>query len=284
MTDTPVKEQRPTPLGELLTYYRKERDMSVHAFAKQCGLSHPYVASVERGEVIPSRESLERIAENLGLPPNKTEALIQAAARADPLVAPGFVVNIQTLIDRQMTKDVVEVWVAVRRMVELEDPELATQVFKKLKEGCPYVYFVDSRETWAKLQRKLFQAVGKNAASQLVTCLMVPEFIQAIFFHPGFALYVREGHPFLVGIVPFEGPFTTRIEQGSMMNEQAGYDLYHALRKVVRKARSGEPAVLLEEDEDAQEEQRGKGKGTRKNRIEFVVLHAPTLDKGKKKT
>jgi transcriptional regulator with XRE-family HTH domain len=56
-------------LGRNLRAYRKARGLSQEAFADVLGVHRTYMGSVERGERNLTMQSLERIAERLGVEP-----------------------------------------------------------------------------------------------------------------------------------------------------------------------------------------------------------------------
>lgn len=61
-------------LADLVTQYRTEHDLSMRAFAKQCGLSHAFISMIENHknpatekDIAPSLESLKRLAQAMGM-------------------------------------------------------------------------------------------------------------------------------------------------------------------------------------------------------------------------
>jgi transcriptional regulator with XRE-family HTH domain len=81
MPHAPVAVE-PSPVGLLLQYWRKARQMSQLALATEAGVSSRHLCFLETGRARPSREMVLQLAETLGVPLRERNALLLAAGFA----------------------------------------------------------------------------------------------------------------------------------------------------------------------------------------------------------
>src|SRR5947199_2700678 len=73
----------PTTFGALVRQYRQAAALSQAALAERAGLSTDAISVIERGKRgVPRPDTVARLAQALGLPPEERAAFIAAAARA----------------------------------------------------------------------------------------------------------------------------------------------------------------------------------------------------------
>jgi transcriptional regulator with XRE-family HTH domain len=75
-------DRTPAPLGTLLQYWRRVRNLSQLALAQEAGTSSRHVCFLETGRSKPSREMVLRLADTLAVPLRERNALLLAAGFA----------------------------------------------------------------------------------------------------------------------------------------------------------------------------------------------------------
>lgn len=234
-------------IGRLLAHFRARKGWSIRALARHSGVSHTYLADLERGFTRLTGEVLTKIADDraLSLSADDRRRLWDAAEQpADVLVAPGYIVPLTDLIEAEGHIAIREVWVVGERPLELDHKAWMDVVGRNIRERrCNYVYFVPDITVWQKMRDSLETAVGSDALGSRVMCVQVPVALHIYLFHPNFGIYIYADGS-IRGAWAFRGPESNRIDSGTKMDNVSAQRLHNELKWIVNRCRQGKRASL----------------------------------------